>query len=110
MTEKVAAYGIADAILTATSGIETMSIITLWLAIVFLGIGMARSAVYPIWLGWVAVVLDIAMVTIVGIPKSFIGYTSTLLMLLGDLALLTTVWLLVLVSGLPEKPGNGPPA
>jgi hypothetical protein len=92
--DKASAYTIAAAVMDATSGIETMSIIMFWLALVLLGIGMARSTVYPRWLGWAAVVLGAAMVTVVGIPKFFNGYTSALLLIFGGLAVLTTVWLL----------------
>lgn len=67
----------------------------LWLALIFLGNGMARSAVYPRWLGWGAVFLGIGMVAVVGIPKFFMGYTSTLLSVFGGLALLTTIWMLL---------------
>jgi hypothetical protein len=93
--DKAAAFNIAAAVSEATSAIETMSIIMLWLALIFLGAGMARSAVYPGWLGWVAAILGVAMVATVGIPKFFVGNTSTLLLLFGGLALLTTFWLLV---------------
>jgi hypothetical protein len=93
--DKPAAYTIAAAVSNATSGIETMSIIMLWLALAFLGFGMARSADYPRWLGWTVVVLGIAMVAAVGIPKFFNGNTSTLLILFGGIAVLTTVLLLV---------------
>jgi hypothetical protein len=92
--EQAAAYGVAAAVSTATSGLETMSIIMLWLALILLGIGMARSAIYPRWLGYIVVVLGIAMVVVVGIPKFFMGYTSTLLVVFGVLALLTTAWFL----------------
>lgn len=93
--DKPAAYTIAAAVSNATSGIETMSIIMLWLALAFLGLGMARSTVYPRWFGWTGVVLGIAMVAAVGVPKFFNGYTSTLLILFGGIAILTTILFLV---------------
>jgi hypothetical protein len=93
--EKADALNIAASVSAATSAIETMSIIMLWLALILLGIGMARSMIYPGWLGWVAAILGVAMVAAVGIPKFFAGNTSTLILLFGGLALLTTLWLLV---------------
>ncbi len=92
--DKAGAYTIAATVMDATSGIETMSIIMFGLALVLFGISMARSTVYPRWLGWVAAVLGIAMVTVVGVPKFFNGSTSVLLLIFGGLAILTTFWLL----------------
>lgn len=92
--DKAAAFNIAAAVSTVTSAIETMSIIMLWLALALLGIGMALSAVYPRWLGWGVAILGVAMVAAVGIPKFFVGNTSTLLLLFAGLALLTTIWFL----------------
>jgi hypothetical protein len=94
-TNKAAAFNVAAAVSTASSAIETMSIIMLWSALIFLGVGMASSSVYPGWLGWVGITLGVAMVAVVGIPKFFLGNTSTLLLLFGGLALLTTVWMLL---------------
>lgn len=93
--DKPVAYNIATAVSAATSGIETMSILMLWWAIIFLGIGIARSGIYPSWFGWVGAVLGIVMVAAVGVPKFFAGNSSTLLLLFGGLALITTLWFLV---------------
>jgi len=101
--DKPAVFTTAAAVSNATSGVETMSIIMLWMALILLGAGMARSAVYPRWLGWTAVVLGIAMVAAVGIPKFFIGNTGTLLAVFGGLAILTTAWLLVVGIGVAPK-------
>lgn len=92
--DKAATYNIAAAVLTANSGVETMSIITLWLALILLGTGMVRSVIYPARLAWTVIFLGAAMVAVVGVPKFFTGYTSALLILFGALALLTTFWLL----------------
>jgi hypothetical protein len=75
----------------------------LWMALILLGAGMARSAVYQRWLGWTIAVLGIAMVAAVGIPRFFIGNTSTLVVVFGGLAILTTVWFLVVGIGVARK-------
>jgi hypothetical protein len=92
--DKAATLNVAAAETAATSAIETMSILMFWLALILLGIGMARSAVYPRWLGWLAAILGFAMVAAVGVPKFFFGNTSILLLLFGGLALITTIWML----------------
>lgn len=89
------AYSVAAALSTASQATHTMSIIVFWLALVFLGIGMVLSAVYPRWMGWVGLVLGILTVAIVGIPEFFAGMGSTLQVIFMVLSLLTTLWVLV---------------
>ncbi|MBI4268034.1 MAG: hypothetical protein HY662_04535, partial [Chloroflexi bacterium] len=50
--DKAAALSVATALFHVGGVTFTMYILVEWLAIFFLGIGMARSAVYPKWLGW----------------------------------------------------------
>jgi hypothetical protein len=49
---KEAAYSVVATLVAIGRGIYAMSIMVYWLALVFLDIGMVRSAVYPRWLGW----------------------------------------------------------
>jgi hypothetical protein len=93
--DKAAAYRVAATVLTVNTGIYTMSILMFWLALTFLGTGMARSAVYPGWLGWGAVVLGIAMVAFVSIPRFFVENSTFSMLIFAGLALLTTVWFIV---------------
>lgn len=93
--DKAAAFWVAATVLTVNTGIYTMSILIFWLALTFLGAGMARSTVYPGWLGWVAVVLGIAVVAIVGIPRFLVENTTSSMLIFAGLTLLTTVWFLV---------------
>jgi predicted membrane chloride channel (bestrophin family) len=72
-----------------------MGTIYTWLALVFLGIGMVLSAVYPRWIGWAGIVLGIATVAGVGIVAAFAGPSSTLELISMVLALLTLFWILV---------------
>jgi hypothetical protein len=95
--DKDAIYGIATAITSVGTAAYIMGILMFWFALVFLGVGMVRSAAYPRWLGWVGVVLGGGMVAIVGIPQYMAGevVTSSVLIFAG-LAMLTTVWFLVI--------------
>jgi hypothetical protein len=43
---------------------------------------------------WLAAILGVAMVAVVGVPKLFLGNTSILLLLFGGFALVTTLWML----------------
>ncbi|MCJ7744362.1 MAG: hypothetical protein MUO99_07390 [Dehalococcoidales bacterium] len=97
-TAYTTAYSVAAALYAGALSVETMSIIETWLALVFLGIGMVLSAVYPRWMGWVGIVLGIVTVAAVGIVMAFAGPGSTLQVTFLVLSLLTT--LLVLVVGI----------
>jgi hypothetical protein len=94
--DKAAAYGVAHSVGSVSTSTFTMSILVFWLAIVFLGIGMARSYVYPRWLGWLGALLGATTVAAVGIPQFFTGETSTLQTLFAVLAVLTTLWVLII--------------
>ncbi len=90
--DKAAAYSTAAAVGTVGGVAFTMFILVEWLAIVFLGIGMARSAVYPKWQGWAGLVLGAVTVAIVGIPQFFAGQTTMIQTLFAVLATLTISW------------------
>ncbi|MBI2846548.1 MAG: hypothetical protein HYX82_01555 [Chloroflexi bacterium] len=74
----------------------SMSIIVYWLALLFLGIGMALSTVYPRWFGWAGIILGVVTVVAVGLPQALTGpstlVTNTLFMVLSGLTLL---WALI---------------
>jgi hypothetical protein len=53
-------------------GIFPLNVIVNWLAFTFLGFGMARSTVYPQWLGWSWLFLGVTGLTI-GIIMAFTG-------------------------------------
>lgn len=75
-------------------GIFPMNVLLNWLAFAFIGIGMVRSAVYPRWLGWVELILGIAMLPI-GVIMTFTG-REALLNLFIPLSMLTILWFLVI--------------
>jgi hypothetical protein len=91
---KATAYSVAATLHAASMSAEIMSGMEYWLAIVFLGIGMVLSAVYPRWMGWVGIVLGI--ITVVGmVVMAFAGISSTTFTTFGFLLLLTFLWFLV---------------
>ena len=92
---KATTYSVAAAVYAASGATEIMSIIVFWLALVFLGIGMVLSAVYPRWMGWVSVVLGIAIVVAAGVIPAFAGPRSALQLIFMILSLLSTIWILV---------------
>ena len=86
---------IAAVIATMGNAVFTMSILVEWLAIAFTGIGMVASSVYPKWQGWAAVALGFLTFVVVGIPQFFNGQTAALQMVFAVLAVLSTIWALV---------------
>ena len=92
---QVTAYSVAASLYAGSQAVETMSIIVYWLALAFLGIGMAVSTVYPRWLGWIGIVLGIGTMAAVGIVAAFTGLSSTLQLTFMVLSLLSMLWALV---------------
>ncbi len=73
-----------------------MFIIVNWLALVFLGIGIAASDVYPKWLGWILIALGATTAVVSGVIQAFNGIPQTSDLIFSALALLTTLWALVI--------------
>jgi Domain of unknown function (DUF4386) len=90
---KEAAYSVVTTLTAIGRGIYAMSIMVYWLALVFLGIGMVRSAVYPRWLGWVGLIVGITGVPL-GIIQTFTERSSTLTLMYVLLSFVTTLWFL----------------
>ena len=85
-------------------GLFSMTIIVFWLALVFIGIGMVSSKVFPIWAGWVAIVLGALTVVVVGIPQAFAGPSQTVTTILFAIfSLLSTIYVLILGVWLLRK-------
>ncbi|MBI2872046.1 MAG: hypothetical protein HYY00_02515 [Chloroflexi bacterium] len=95
--DKAALFQVASSLAWMNAGLFSMTIIVYWLALLFLGVGMALSTVYPKWLGWGIIVLAAAIIIVVGLPQAFAGpsqlVTNTLFPILSILA---TVWGLAL--------------
>ena len=76
-------------------GLRSMTDIFYGLALVLIGLGIALSAVYPKWLGWVIVVAGVIW-TAIGLVIGVAGSSSDLDILFGIAFLLTVVWHLVM--------------
>src|SRR5262245_12379756 len=74
---KEAAYSVVATLAAVGRGIFAMSILVYWLALLLLGIGMVRSAVYPRWLGWVGLIVGLTGMTL-GVIQTFSERSSTL--------------------------------
>jgi hypothetical protein len=91
---KATAYSVAATLHAASMSAETMSGMEYWLAIIFLGIGMVLSAVYPRWIGWIGIVLGI--VTVVGMAiMALTGISNTIFTGVMVILILTFLWFLV---------------
>lgn len=73
-----------------------MFVVVYWLALVFLGIGIASSDVYPKWLGWILIPLGVATVVVSGVGQALNGITQTSDLIFAALATLTMIWALVI--------------
>lgn len=94
--EREALYQMTVATIHVGSAVYIMSGLLYWLAILFLGIGMARSEVYPGWLGLSAAIIGATMVVVVGIPQFMSGEVVTASMVFfASLAGLTSIWFVV---------------
>ncbi|MBI2855178.1 MAG: hypothetical protein HYX87_09720 [Chloroflexi bacterium] len=92
---KAASLATASAVYSVDMMVFTLYVLVEWLAIVFLGIGIARSAVYPRWQGWAGLVLGVLTVAAVGIPQFFSGITGMVQVLFAVLATLSALWALL---------------
>ena len=88
-------YSIAAALNATSNSLFTMSIIVMWLALDFLGVGIVLSSVYPKWLGWAILILGAATV-VVGFILAVTDTTQTLDLTFGVLAGLSTIWALAM--------------
>ena len=86
---------VGESLVLMTNGLFSMVVIEWWLALTFLGIGMALSAVYPKGLGWVIIILGVATV-VVGVLQGLGGPSKTLTNVLFPIvSILSTLWTLV---------------
>lgn len=84
------------AVSTASNFIFAMGATTYWLALAFVGLGMALSTVYPKWLGWALLILGIATVAAAGVPQVLGNFSKTVDYSFAVLAGLTSIWALVM--------------
>ena len=87
---------VADTLYALSLSNLYMFIIVFWLALLFLGIGMVASDVYPKWLGWTLIPLGVVTAAVSGVGQAFNGITQTSDYIFSALALLTTLWALAI--------------
>lgn len=87
---------VADTLYALSLSNLYMFIILFWLALLFLGIGMVASDVYPKWLGWILIPLGAVTAAVSGVGQAFNGVTQTSDYIFSALALLTTLWALAI--------------
>ncbi len=93
--EEGAAFAVTVATVNVGKAAYIMSILLYWLSLAFVGVGMARSGIYPGWLAWAPVALGVAMTAVVGVPQFMVGdVRASSMLIFAGLAGLTTVWLL----------------
>lgn len=80
----------------AGNSLFALSITAYGLALVFVGLGMALSTVYPKWAGWAVIILGAATVIVSGIPAVFSTPTKSQDLIFAALALLSDLWTLVI--------------
>ncbi len=88
------AVGIGLTMVTAANSLLAVSVLTYWLSFALLGISISVSTVFPKWVGWVAVLLGVATVAVIGVPYIFMDQTKTLQTVFMILALLSAIWTL----------------
>ena len=93
--EKEILFVVATALREFETGLFSLTIMAYWLALVFLGIGMALSTLYPKWLSGAIILLGAALV-VVGVIFYFADNSKALDSVFGILAGISTVWALLL--------------
>jgi len=102
--QQVAAFAAAEAIRWIEIGVNSLSFSLVGLTLVFYGIALMLSRVYPRWLGWLAAAAGVAHV-IRGVGVSYQGFVPSIAALIG-LALLA-VWTVIMAVMMWRR--NNPP-
>lgn len=88
---KEAAWNVVATLSAFGRGILPTTWIVYWLALAFLNIAMLQSSVYPQWLGWAGLIVNVPMIAL-GIFQVFTPRSITLTLIFSVLMLLTTLW------------------
>lgn len=102
-TDKATLFLVISSIHYIIVALQSMAVIIYWLALVFLGIGMVLSEVYPKWMGGVLIVLGAATVVVVGVPQALAGESQISQFLFAILSVLTLFWALVMGIWITRK-------
>ena len=86
----------ATTLAAATDSAFGVSFLAYWAAMLFTGIGIAMSTVYPKWTGWLLIISGVVAAVFGGILRIFDGTSQTTELIFGAGALITSVVALVL--------------
>lgn len=89
--EKEAAWNIVATLSAFGRGILPTTWVVYWLALAFLNVAMLQSDVYPSWLGWTGLIVNIPMIAL-GIFQVFTPRSITLTLIFSMLMMLSTLW------------------
>jgi len=89
--DKEAAWNVVATLSAFGRGILPTTWIIYWLALVFLNVAMLQSGVYPQWLGWAGLTVNIPMIAL-GVFQVFTLRSITLTLIFSILMLLTILW------------------
>ena len=88
---KEATWNIVATLSAFGRGILPTTWVVYWLALAFLNVAMLQSDVYPIWLGWTGLIVNIPMIAL-GVFQVFTPRSITFTLIFSLLMLLTTLW------------------
>jgi len=88
---KEAAWNIVATLSAFGRGILPTTWVVYWLALAFLNVAMLQSNVYPRWLGWTGLIVNVPMIAL-GAYQIFTPRSITLTLIFSMLMMLTTLW------------------
>jgi hypothetical protein len=88
---KEAAWGVVITLSTFGQGIVPITWILYWLALASICVAMLQCDIYPKWLGWAGLGVNIPMI-VLGFIQVFTPRSITLTLIFSILMLLTTLW------------------
>jgi hypothetical protein len=88
---KEATWNVVATLSAFGRGILPATWIIYWLALAFLNVAMLQSGVYPQWLGWAGLTVNIPMIAL-GVFQVFTPRSITLTLIFSILMLLTILW------------------
>ena len=88
---KEAAWSIVATLSAFGRGILPTTWVVYWLALAFVNVAMLQSDVYPRWLGWAGLIVNVPMIAL-GAYQIFTPRSIILTLIFSMLMLLTTLW------------------
>ena len=88
---KAAAWNIVATLSAFGRGILPTTWVIYWLALAMMNVAMLQSDVYPSWLGWTGLTVNVPMIGL-GVFQVFTPRSITLTLIFSMLMMLTTLW------------------